>query len=99
MQRRIVKMQPAHESIGFSLAVYLDECPDRMGVEIIQDQRNSLDLWVDDIYEITHHFGEVLFGASLSHQYLPPSSLGFNKDENIACAMPNIFMILALRYS
>src|SRR5919197_1101685 len=68
-----------------------------MGIEVVQHDANHRGLWVAFVHQPRHRMGEVELGPLRRHLHRPPAGLGFHEEQEIARAVPLIFIIIALR--
>lgn len=91
--RRIVKAEPSSNPVGLVFAEGFDPSKIGMGVEIVQDDINTGRFRVQDIDQIPHGIGEILFGAAACDEGMALARFGFGKDEHIPRAVPLVFVV------
>src|SRR5579871_1802552 len=95
MDRRVVKTNPTHNAVSLQDAEGLNQGRVGMGVEIIQDQFDTLGVRVQHIRQVAHGMGKISLGSAFGQQYVPLTGQGFDHDEQVTGATSSIFVILA----
>src|SRR5919206_1830826 len=68
-----------------------------MRIEIVQHHPNHRGFWVAFVHQPLHRMREVDLGPLLCHPHMPPASLRFHKEKEVARAVAGVFVIVALR--
>ena len=95
----VVELQSPGNPPGFlSWESLVQRCP-AMGVQIVQDDPYHLGFRVGFIHQPAHPAGEVLHRAPLGHCHLPPARQRLTGQEQVARALPPVFVVLPQRTS
>lgn len=97
MLRRVVKLQPREDSSCFGRGeCFVQRCPG-MRVQIVQHDPDAFRFEIPFIHQRPHHRREVSFRPPLGDDDLSASGSGFEAAEEVTCALPYVFIIIAHR--
>lgn len=91
---RVVKFEPVEYPLAEARRIRLIHCTGTMGVEVVYDNANYVDLGIL-INEHPHRFRPILLCATLSDSHLPPSCEWFRVNEEIPCTVPFVGVVVA----
>lgn len=66
-----------------------------MGIEIVRHQRDLGGFWICDINQLPQLLGEIHGGAPIRHPHFSAAGQRFDPQEDIADAVPFIFIVFA----
>ena len=67
-----------------------------MCIQIIHDNIDAPDFWIDHIHQIAHRKSKILFGTTISYQDITKASLWLNEHEQITRAISFVLIILSI---
>ena len=67
-----------------------------MGVEVVNDEPNSISLRIDFVNQPFHPVGEVLKLSVVSHLYMAPAPQRLEGHKQIACPLAFVFIVMPL---
>jgi hypothetical protein len=70
-----------------------------MGIEIIQNNPDFFSFRPMNFNHLMHTNGKILFGTPGSHFYMPPTSQGFQKHEQVAGSFSPVFVVISNWFS
>ena len=70
-----------------------------VSVQVVQDDPDHLDLRIGLVHQPSHLLGKVLHRAPLGHHHVPPAGLRLTGQEQVACALPPVLVVLPQRKS
>src|SRR5260370_22834611 len=94
---RVVKLDTAQQTLCGADTEHFLKAAAKVGAEVVHHQMHPASGTVDVLEQMTGKAHEVRLGASLGHEHAAPSSLGFDRDKQIAGALAPVLVVLAHR--
>ena len=92
---RIVKLQFPGDPAGLSWCKSLIQCGGRVRIEVINHQFDHVRLWKMNVHQLLHLHGEIALGAAWGDVDMPPAMQRLDKEKQIRCTLPTIFVVVA----
>ena len=93
-----MELQPFYDAPGLgggeALGEALLEGSGAVGVQIVQDHPDRLDLRVGLVHQPAHLMGEVLHRAAPGHRHMPPACQRLASQEQVARTLPAVLVVL-----